>query len=153
MPSSRFEHIHVDVVGPLPSSNGYTHLLTIVDRYSRWPEVIPVADTSAGLLCMALLYGWVARHGLPSVISSDRGAQFTSTLWENMSTALGVKLQPTVAYHPQANGLVERLNRHLKVALRARLVGDNWYQQLPWVLLSLRSTVKEDLQTSPVELL
>ena len=97
MASSRFEHIHVDVVGLLPSSQGFTHLFTIVDRYLRWPEVIPIADTSANSLCMALLYGWVVRHGLPSVISSDRGAQFTSTLWENMSTALGVKLQPTVA--------------------------------------------------------
>ena len=107
MPTGRFEHIHVDVVGPLPSSQGYTHLFTIVDRLSRWPEVIPISDTSAGSLCMALLHGWVSRHGLPSVISSDRGAQFTSTLWENMSVTLGVKLQPTVAYHPQANGLVE----------------------------------------------
>ena len=70
-----------------------------------------------------------------------------------MSTALGVKLQPTVAYHPQANGMVEQLHRCLKEALRARLIGNNWYQQLPWVLLSLRSTVKEDLQTSTVELL
>ena len=66
-----------------------------------------------------------------------------------MTTALGVKLQLTVAYHPQANGLVERLHRRLKEALRAQLVGNNWYQQLSWVLLSLRSTVKEDLQTSP----
>ena len=140
MPSSRFEHIHVDIVGPLPSSQGYTYLFTIVDRYSRWPEVIPVADTSASSLCMTLLYGWMARHGLPSVISSDRGAQFPSTLWDNMSTALGIKLQPTVAYHPQANGLVERLHGCLKEALRARLVGNNWYQQLPWVLLSLLST-------------
>ena len=153
MPTRRFEHIHVDVVGPLPASQGFTHLFTIVDRFSRWPEVIPISDTSAGSLCMALLHGWVARHGLPSVISSDRGAQFTSMIWENMSTTLGVKLQPTVAYHPQANGLVERLHRRLKEALRARLVGNNWYQQLPWILLSLRATVKEDLQTSPAELL
>merc|ERR1712212_728334 len=34
----RFEHIHVDVVGPLPASLGYTHLLTVVDRFTRWPE-------------------------------------------------------------------------------------------------------------------
>ena len=70
MPSARFEHIHVDVVGPMPSSQGYTHLFTIVDKFSRWPEVIPIANTPAGALCMALLHGWVARHGLPSVFYS-----------------------------------------------------------------------------------
>ena len=57
MPSSRFEHIHVDIIGLLPSSQGFTHLFTIVDRYLRWPKVIPIADTLASSLCMALLYG------------------------------------------------------------------------------------------------
>ena len=153
MPNGRFQHIHVDIVDSLPNSQGFTRVFTIVDRYSRWPEVIPMTDASAASCCMALLHGWIARHGLPDIITSDRGAQFTGQLWENMSTTLNIKLQPTVAYHPQGNGMVERLHRRLKEALRCRLVGPNWYQQLPWILLSLRSTVKEDLQTSPAELM
>ena len=70
-----------------------------------------------------------------------------------MSKILNIKLQPTVAYHPQGNYMVEGLHRRLKEALRCCLVRPNWYQQLPWILLSLHSTVKEDLQTSPAELM
>jgi hypothetical protein len=38
VPTRRFSHIHVDLVGPLPASKGFTHLFTVIDRTSRWPE-------------------------------------------------------------------------------------------------------------------
>ena len=46
VPDKRFSHIHVDLVGPLPPSSGYTHIFTIVDRTTRWPEAIPLRETS-----------------------------------------------------------------------------------------------------------
>jgi hypothetical protein len=49
----------------------------------------------------------------------------------------------TTAYHPQANGLVERAHRQLKDALRARGAGTNWPSHLPWMLLGLHATPKE----------
>ena len=152
MPADRFDHLHVDLVGPLPPSNGFSYLLTIVDRYTRWPEAIPISDITTPTIVSAFLYNWISRFGLPRVITSDRGAQFTSALWSQMSIALGIKLSPTTAHHPQANGLVERMHRRLKEALKARCLSSDWFHQLPWVLLSLRATVKEDLNTSPAEL-
>ena len=56
------------------------------------------------------------------------------------------------AYHPQANGLVERFHRHLKSALRARLKGPRWIYELPWVLLVIRTSPKEDIRFSLAEL-
>ena len=50
----------------------------------------------------------------------------------------------TTSYHPQANGLVECFHRHLKSTLRARLTGPNWIDELPWVLLGIRTAPKED---------
>jgi len=44
VPAKRFTHIHFDLVGPLQPSQGHTHLLTIVDRTSRWPEAIPLRE-------------------------------------------------------------------------------------------------------------
>ena len=74
LPSRRFAHIHVDVVGPLPPSQGFTHLLTVVDRFTRWLEAIPVTNTSALSLARALLHDWVGRFGTPEHITSDRGS-------------------------------------------------------------------------------
>ena len=152
VPQRRFTHINVDLVGPLPPSQGYTHLLTIVDRSTRWPEAIPITDTSASACARALINNWIARFGLPTHISSDRGAQFTSCLWKNMAETLGIKLHHTTAYHPQANGMVERFHRHMKESLKARLTSSRWVADLPWTLLGIRTAPKEDLDTSSAEL-
>src|SRR5678815_2098662 len=37
-PGERFDQVHIDLVGPLPPSNGFTHILTCIDRYTRWAE-------------------------------------------------------------------------------------------------------------------
>ncbi len=142
VPSRRFQHINIDIVGPLPSSKGFTHLLTIVDRFTRWPEAIPLNDISTTSCARALIAHWISRFGLPKDMSSDRGAQFTSQLWSTTADFYGIKLHRTTAYHPQANGLVERFHRHLKSALRARLEGPNWIDALPWVLLGIRTAPK-----------
>jgi hypothetical protein len=57
------------------------------------------------------------------------------------------------AYHPQANGLVERFHRRLKDALRARGAGADWIHHLPWVLLCVRAATADDSSPSPAELL
>ena len=152
VPKGRFSHVHVDLVGPLPPSQGFTYLLTMIDRFTRWPEAIPLVNTEAEVLARTFSSEWIARHGVPEQITSDRGPQFTSQLWTNVCELMGMSVNHTSAYHPQANGLVERLHRRLKEALRARLTGPNWIDELPWVLLGIRTTPKEDLNTSPAEL-
>lgn len=152
IPPRRFDHIHVDLVGPLPPSQGFTHLFTIVDRFSRWPEAVPLSDTTAASCAQALVTHWIARFGVPTDMTSDRGSQFTSQLWSSVAQLLGTQLHHTTAYHPQSNGLVERFHRHLKSALRARLTGPSWAKELPWVLLGIRTAPKEDLGCSSAEM-
>jgi hypothetical protein len=65
---------------------------------------------------------------------------------------LGISHRLTTAYHPQANGMVERFHRQFKDALRARLVNQDWLSQLPWVLLGLRAAPKEDCGLSSSEM-
>ena len=85
----RFSQIHVDLVGPLKPSAGYTHLLTIVDRTTRWPEVIPLRETTSVECARALIGAWISRFGIPIDITSDRGPQFISALWSTISQQRG----------------------------------------------------------------
>ena len=151
IPTKRFAHVNIDLVIPLPPSNGYTHLLTIVDRFTRWPEGIPLQNTSTLTISKPFIANWIARFGMPIDITSDRGPQFTSQLWIAFAELLGTKLHYTTAYHPQANGLVERFHRHSKTSLKARLDNPNWSDELQWVLFGIRTTPKEDLETSSAE--
>ncbi len=153
VPGRQFSHIHVDLVGPLPvSSSGFSHLLTIIDRTTRWVEAVPLRSTSAACCADALVATWISRFGVPALLTSDRGVQFTSALWGQLCNKLGIKQLFTTAYHPQLNGMIERWHRQLKDALRARLAGSDWPEHLPWVLLSLRTTPKEDAAVSSAEL-
>lgn len=151
IPRSPFSHVHVDLVGPLPPSHGFSYLLTIIDRHSRWSEALPLKSISAQDCAQEFLQGWVARYGLPLDITSDRGRQFTSSIWSALADKLGAKLHRTTSYHPQSNGMIERWHRSLKTALRARLTGPAWMEQLPWVLLGLRNTPIDDIGCSPAD--
>ena len=65
VPPRRFDHINIDIVGPLPPSRGYTYLLTVVDRFTRWPEAIPMHDATTPTCARALASHWLARFGIP----------------------------------------------------------------------------------------
>ena len=80
LPDRRFQRIHVDIVGPLPPSQGMTYLFTIIDRYTRWSEAIPMSDATAASCARALMSHHIAQFGVPADITSDRGPQFTSNL-------------------------------------------------------------------------
>ncbi len=112
-------------------------------------EAIPKASTTTTDCAQALIHQWIARFGVPTHITSDRGAQFTSALWTHLCQQLNITHHPTTAYHPQANGLVERLHRRLKAPLRARAATSAWYHHLPWILLSFRTTPAEESNIAP----
>uniref|UniRef100_A0AAV2LK87 Integrase catalytic domain-containing protein n=1 Tax=Knipowitschia caucasica TaxID=637954 RepID=A0AAV2LK87_KNICA len=115
-------------------------------------RAITLASITSADVARAFIGTWVLRFGTPSDLSSDRGAQFTSEIWNAVAGGLGVKLHRTTAYHPQANGLCERFHRSIKAALRASLTDGNWVDKLPWFMLGLRTAPKEDLQSSSAEL-
>lgn len=152
-PSSRFQHIHVDLVGPLPMSDDSKYLLTVVDRYSRWPEAFPLSEMTADTVAKTLYEQWICRYGCPETITTDQGRQFESDLMSELQQFIGSKRIRTCAYHPEANGLVERFHRTIKAAIMARGGTTKWTDQLPTVLLGLRVAFREDLNGSVAEML
>ncbi|KAA3671288.1 uncharacterized protein DEA37_0000083, partial [Paragonimus westermani] len=145
-PDDRFKHVHLGLVGPLPPSRSCTHLLSYTDRFTRWPEAIPSSDASTVPVAGAFVGHWVARYGCTSNITTDRGTQFESALFSQLTELLGVHRARTIAYRPQANGLVERFHRQLKAPLRVHERMD-WTETSPLVLLGIRNCVKDDSAT------
>lgn len=151
-PDGRFHHVHIDVVGPLPLCQGYRYLVTCIDRFSRWPEAFPTKDISAQTIARVFFNDWIARFGTPKTITSDQGSQFESTLFGALLKLVGCERIRTTAYHPAANGMVERWHRSLKAAIRCQ-GSDNSLEILPTVLLGLRTSIRLDTDTSPAEFL
>ena len=108
-------------------------------------------DATTESCASALIESWIARFGLPDDITLDRGAVFTSTLWSQLSKRLGISTMTTAAYNPEANGMLEGFHRTLKAALMSRCSSERWKPELPWVMLGLRTTPKDDDKHSPAE--
>nr|VZH89081.1 unnamed protein product [Spirometra erinaceieuropaei] len=128
-PDARFSHVHLDVA-----------------------EAIPLPNVEAETIVKAFVSRWVAMFYAPSTVTTDRGAQFESALFQTLLNFLGCTRIWMTAYHPVANGMVERFHRRLKTALRAVEDPGHWSDNLPLALLGIRAALKSDLGCSAAEL-
>ena len=105
--------IHVDFAGPM---SGCTYLV-VVDAYSNFPEVVKMSTTSAKAT-VTTLRDIFSRHGLPEIIVSDNGPQFTASEFEQFCTSIGILHRTSAAYKPSTNGQAERVIQILKSAIK-----------------------------------
>lgn len=141
--SRPFEQVSLDIVGPLPTTKtGNRYMLTIIDWFSRYAEAVPLKDQTAEVCARAFVEHLILRHGAPDRVLTDQGRNFTSELFKRVCKNLGIKKLQTSAYHPQGNGLVERLHRTLvhSLACIVRRDGRDWDRWIPYTLLAYRST-------------
>ena len=148
--STPFSFIHIDLVGELPQSHNYKYLLTIIDRHTRWFEVIPLQSISSSIVIDKIKHHWISRYGVPEILVSDRGTQFTSHDFSSFCQFFGIEVRHTTSYHPQCNGMVERFHRVLKNSFKSQ-INKQWYDHLPLILLSLRNSFSISTGTSPAK--
>jgi uncharacterized CHY-type Zn-finger protein len=117
LPTSRFQHVHIDIIGLLPTSDKFRYCLMAVDRFTRWREAIPLTDITAQMVTCALLSRWLACFGCPQTITTDQGQQFKSHLFHALARICGIHLSHVMAFHLAVNGLVEWMHRSLKAAI------------------------------------
>jgi len=103
-------------------------------------------DVAAATRGDTLMAGWILRYGVPAQPTSDRGTQFTLAVWAVLCKQLGINHITTTAFHPQANGMVERCHRRLKYALRALLAGGHFIRfriaDIRWLLFYANTSTK-----------
>ncbi|MBW0472858.1 hypothetical protein O181_012573 [Austropuccinia psidii MF-1] len=111
-PKSPWEVVHMDRVTALPPSGdkSYNACLVIVDRYRKTPIFLPCNKDDTAMDTALLLWSrFILYTGLFKHIISDRDPKFTSALWTNNHRVFGTKLSFSTAYHPQIDGLAERM--------------------------------------------
>ena len=136
--------IGIDLIRPFAESPaGNRYVFTVVDRCTGWAEAFPLKDKSNKSVWEAFTNLFLSRHGVPEVIISDNGGEFTAIDWERYLQQLGVDHRHTTPVHPQSNGRTERFNRTLKSMLE-KLVNNNtadWDDRLGDALLAYRTSV------------
>eukprot|EP00063_Salmo_salar_P078970 XP_014053805.1 PREDICTED: uncharacterized protein LOC106604004 [Salmo salar] len=150
-----FERIAMDLVGPLPkSARGHEYILVVVDYATKFPEAIPLRNMSSKGIAKEL-FMMFSRVGLPKTILTDQGTPFMSRLMKDLCRLYQVQQIRTSIFHPQTDGLCERLNKTIKSMLR-RVVsrdGKNWDMLLPHLMFALREVPQASTGFSPFELL
>ncbi|MBW0588613.1 hypothetical protein O181_128328 [Austropuccinia psidii MF-1] len=120
-PSRPWEIFHMDWVTGLPprGDRSYNACLVIVDRFSKTPIFLPChKDDTAMDTALWIWNRVVSWTGIFTNIISDRDPKFTSALWTNLHQLIGTKLSFSTAYHPQTDGLAERMIQNLEDMVR-----------------------------------
>ena len=151
--SEPFELMAFDLVGPLPKAKGgYRFVLTAVCMSTTWPEAIPLKSITAKVVAEGMI-NIFSRTALPLELLTDQGTQFVGKLMRELCELLGIRQLKTTAYHPQTNGMVERMHSTLEGMLtKAHQQGMDWAQQIPFALFALRQLPNRDTLLSPFEL-
>ena len=104
------EAIAIDYVGPLPlSTNRKVGMITVIDIYTRFAITGAItAPTTRN--CVCILDRWFDTYGLPKIIISDNGSQFTSSNLKKLCAAIGIERKCVLPYSPWSNGINERFN-------------------------------------------
>ncbi len=152
IPIGPWTHVAVDHVGPLTITNkGNKYILVVVDRFTRYAEAFAVSEDTTVATAQAIIDGIMCRHGFMMVLQSDRGGAFVSHLAAQIFKLLGVRQVKTTAWHPQSNGVVEKLNGTLKQTLKiwSKENQTDWDELLPFALFAYNTSFHSTLQETP----
>jgi hypothetical protein len=118
IPQQSWADIYMDFIEGLPKSNGFSVILVIMDRFTKYDHFFPVKHPySAASIAELFLDNIVKLHGVPKSIVSDRDKVFTSSFWTELFKLLQTDLKFSSAYHPQSDGQTKRVNQSLEMYL------------------------------------
>ena len=127
------------------------NVLMMTDHFMRYALAVVTKDQMAKMVAKVFYKCFIAVFGSPAKLLSDRGANFTSALVEELCSAFGIQKYRTTAYHTQCNGQVERFHQTL-FRMIGKLLRDKkaqWEQHLPELLQAYNGTQSAVTSYSP----
>ena len=151
--SGRFKQFYVDIIGPWPSAQGYKHLLSFMDGYTKYPEAIPLKNITTDSVMEVLCRDLFTRYRVGFILTTDNGRQFTSKVFKAACDRLKVFTFTTIPYQPRGNA-VERMHRTLEGAIRALMYREDaaptqWVRYVNYGLAAIRQTPLSTLPYTP----
>lgn len=160
--SQVFDVFCLDYLGPLPEVEGQKYVLVAVCAFSRFVELYPCPAATHSNAVNFVMQLW-GRYGPSREIRTDGGSHFSTSLFKKAILSLGFKDHHiTTPYHPQANGIVERVNREFLRHIRSLLLNDRlsyqppgkeeltWLQAIPLVQRIINSSPSAATGVAPV---
>ena len=146
-PSQPWSRLHIDYAGPYLGH----HYLVVIDAHSKWIEAYPMSSvtSTSTIEKLRILF---AQFGLPNIIVSDNGANFTSAEFQAFCHNNGIKHVTSAPFHPSSNGLAERAVQTVKRGL-AKMSQGSITDRLSRFLFRYRNTPLQLVGSSPAELL
>lgn len=154
-PSRPFKQVGMDLLGPFPTSSaGNRWIVVATDYLTRYCETKALPKGTSAEIARFFVHNIVLRHGAPAVVITDRGTAFTAALTEEVMKLCKTDHRRTTSYHPQTNGLTERLNKTIAdmISMYVDVDHKNWDDILPYVTFAYNTAVQETTSYTPFRL-
>jgi hypothetical protein len=154
LPQRRWQQVTMDFITGIPRTSNYQYdmIMVVVDRLSKYAHFVPCYTTnSASDIAWLFFHRIVSLHGVPEVIISDRDRKFDNEFWKKLLQLAGTEVRLTTAYHPEADGQTERVNRTLIELLRSMVdeSQSDWDDHLSSCEIAYNTSVHAGTQHSP----
>jgi len=153
------EHIHIDIMFLPESLKGYTQLLVMVDKFTRFVWLKPVLSKEKEAVSQAILEVFLS-YGFPSTIKSDQGNEFVNSAVQEVCKLAGTQHNKVVAYNHHANGLVESQNKTIRTTLKKMEMSfhdkkykGRWDELVPACMFAMNSRIHSEILASPFSLM
>ena len=147
----------MDFITNLPISNGFDSIFIVVDQgLSKGVILMPCNKTiTAEETAKKYIDNVFIQYGLPDIMISDRGPQFTLNVFNGIMDALGIKHRMSTAFHPQTDGQTECYNQELEAYLRIYCAykPDEWSKKLSLAQFTHNSRPHDTIKQSPFQLI
>ena len=158
VPHRPWEMVTMDFVSGLPEEPGtkFCQILVFVDKFTKYVLLEPCTiNITAAQTAQLFIKRIIADHGVPSIVISDRGPQFTANIWKEILKSLGTRSALATSHHPQTDGQSERAIQTLSRILRAYVVDQSkkWVSMLPLFQFALNNSASAVTRVAPFQMM